>query len=350
MEVVNTLPAEVLVALAMNRKETARSMLVKLVKEDPSRLAVWLGLAVVLPREQAIQALRRALRLDPDNQLIIRNLHRLRDNPQPGFSLILSDFLSEEETSDADAPNLFGHEQPTQPLPKLPAVAEFGDEAATMPTAFHSLFSGAKVEDNPGPGLSSLLFSYPGLLLPEEMALVGAGGRPPGKATATLEMPKTAPPRPRSATLPEVVSPPPIAPHRPSVPAKTETLPRPPKEKSVLPGSPLSSPLSLPNLHPVGAASAPRRSPTRPLITPPGGIEPGASTIVSGAYNRPPAPVSKDGKSFQPTFPRLETGERPPLGMAPAPMFGFTSFGLVVLVLVIVVLVLVFLLLSGASA
>lgn len=342
MTSINSLPPGVLVALATGRKEIARNLLVKLVKEEPANLPGWLALAVTLPREHALQALRRALILEPENPVALRNLIRLSENHNPGFCLEFSD-IWEEQPEEAETPALFGNEVPTLSLriPKEPEEAAFGEELATMPVAFRSLVG---VSARPG----SLKIAQEPAVMPQKPVIVV---RPPtvekeeGRSSPARNI---APAQPLKKNAPEET-----APVRPEVgrgSSGVELLAR-----SALPAAPeQAEPPAAPSasnslivadgeeklVWPVGRRSrtaALTLAATKPDLT--SGETFRRSSNLGSADSGPSSPPPVRGQSSTP-MPRLYTGPRPNLGEAHRPAFGFTTFGFLVLLLIILVIIL----------
>lgn len=152
-------PGEVLSALTNGQKETARVSLLSLVRQAPDNAFGWLCLATTLPREQAIQAVRRAVLLEPDNGLAQRSLVRLLWNNEPGFSLEVTDLL--QPATEEEALAEFGQEQATMQLDPARLEARFGEELPTLPGAFLDLAKVASIlnetEALPAVSVSSLL-------------------------------------------------------------------------------------------------------------------------------------------------------------------------------------------------
>ncbi len=133
---VQTLP-QVRQALLDGRKDAARYALTHLVQQNPNDPEIWVYMAVVLPREQAIRALRRLLVLDPYSGPGLRGLELLRQNRGVAYELELRDLWQTEEPAQEDELEtaVFGREMATMQL----SLAKLGEEAPTMPEAFRVL-------------------------------------------------------------------------------------------------------------------------------------------------------------------------------------------------------------------
>ncbi len=68
-------------ALKAGQRTEARNWLAEAVQQDPRNEQAWLYLAGVLPRSQAIVALKRVLALNPDNQFAQRGLAAVQNKP-----------------------------------------------------------------------------------------------------------------------------------------------------------------------------------------------------------------------------------------------------------------------------
>ncbi len=299
---INELPSGVLIALATGHNEIARTMLTKLLKENQQISAIWLALSVTLPREQAIQALRRALAIEPGNAIALKNLMRVRETNDNDFKLSLSD-IWEQENPDEEAPLLFENEQPTLSLrpPRVEAVEEpreavFGEECNTLPVAFHSLLALKKSNESYVPA-----------------------AQPISPAITTTQ--PVAAPQPLLLSLAE-----PVPAELPPPPVPVANKPTPKTYKLV------------------ESEPQPRRThglEKLPMITgQPRDYSPATYTsngADSGSIlqyqNSVPVPLT-------PVMPKLNTGPRPHLGMIPEPLFGLTGFGLVIILALLALLAL----------
>lgn len=190
-----TLPLAV-AALAAGHKDKARPLLIKLLKEEPTNRQAWLYLAAALPRDQAVQALKRLLIVEPDNRIALRNLARLREHPDPNFCLDLSDVWWEEEPTDLDGSALFGHEQPTARFDKLKAGL-IGAEEYTLHGM--SSVSQARPRERTGPVVTA-----PPLSKPAGIAVRVSNGSPaaaPRPLPAVTEAALASPARPYSLKI-----------------------------------------------------------------------------------------------------------------------------------------------------
>lgn len=143
---ITTLPDEALIALASGQKRQAIELLTSLLKTEPANPELWLAMAVALPRQQSIQALRYVLLLDPPNPVARRNLERWNEYPQSEFALELRDIwkadeITPEVSEEAPALAAFGEEMPTQFLASSQGEARFGEETPTLPEAFRRLIA-----------------------------------------------------------------------------------------------------------------------------------------------------------------------------------------------------------------
>jgi hypothetical protein len=317
-----------LVALANGNKDTARAALSKVVTQEPRNVLGWLYLSATLPRDGAIQVLRRVLILEPDNPVALRNLERLRRTDiELDFFDVCRYMQDIDVEAEATLPSLLDNER-TVNIKQYTSVAEFGDETGTLPYAFFELLR-AQTAYRP-------TFSEPPVPVPTPAKVA------PEKTPTAVLTPPPARLDPawikRDETLaPEVVP-----------TAKPKPAPKAPPSYNELKLRPAAEPEKPPA--PVVRPTLSARH--RPLIQ--AAADAGAEGYVDALRASPnylPAQPRRLPQDYVPRapvkMPRLQDKPRYQLGESPAPVFGITGFGvLLLLATFIATLVIVFSLLS----
>ncbi len=375
MSIKTDLPPGVMLALATGRKDIARNSLIRAVKSEPANTFSWLCLAVTLPREQAIQALQRALVLEPDNEAALRNLLRLRHNSDPAFSLELSDIWQLEQVEE-DVPALFGNEEPTLNLHAPEREAAFGDETPTICDVSHPLsnFSTILKAVNQLPPLPADSSSKAPSRSPEPIeALKAPDPFPPLSAFVAPRSTAVATPITPTLKLTEPALKEPVKrsfnkwPFQPMIQVaeledqaqgrdylNTPSVQSPPKtaRSKIAPVAEMAFAAPIPLIEPGSRTPSSRRNgakparPLAPLISSEGLL---SSDERSDLILRSAGAADSGGSTFKPNqqprpnqvdMPRLYNGPRPTLGMSPRPVFGFTTFGLLIALLFILIVIL----------
>jgi hypothetical protein len=347
------LPASVMLALATGRKESARNALLKILKTKPDNAFGWLCLAVTLPREEAVQAVKRALIYEPDNTVALRNLTRLQQSRQADFMLELDD-IWQADLPEEEAPLLFSNETPTVNLRLNARLSAFGDDTPTICDVKRPLVSLASQ--------LKAISQLPPLPTTETQSPVRSKVKLP-------QSPETHPPTKTEAqppVKPKVKPPQPAETHPPTKPVKAASIeatkqaelvcaPLAPSERvKVAPEVKSKSLKVVEEKAAEGRRLSLLASWHGPMVK---HLENEAACVnghvpaliskpVAGLRLADAAPAQY--KSSQ-MMPRLYTGPRPPLGRAPEPLFGFTNFGLVVTLLVVFLLIFVVILLASGS-
>jgi hypothetical protein len=313
-----------LVALANGNKDTARAALSKVVAQEPRNVLGWLYLSATLPRDGAIQVLRRVLILEPDNPVALRNLERLRRTDiELDFFDVCRYMQDIDLEAEATLPSLLDNER-TVNIKQYTSVAEFGDETGTLPYAFYELLRAQQAYRPTFPTVSE----------------------PPAPAKVAPEKAPTAvlPPLPARLDQAWIKRDDPPAPEVKPTPA-----PKLPSSYNELKLRPTAEPEK-----PIGPASRPTLSTRhRPLIQA-AAADAGADGYVEALRASPnylPAQPRRLPQDYVPRapvkMPRLQDKPRYQLGDTPAPIFGITGFGvLLLLATFIATLIIVFSLLS----
>lgn len=280
---------EALAALAAGKKKVAQVILTSIIKEDARNALAWLYLAVTLPRDGAIQALRRVLILDPENAVAGRNLERLR---RTDMELEFTDLYPEPKITPyfEATPQLFDLEPPTINLREIQQAAEFGDETGTIPYAF-SFLARAVEESVYRPNVNVTLAD---LFSKKEMELFQINSSMPQNIPVHPALPPVAPPPPPKTIPPAALD----------------------FNRSPFPVAPM----------PLAVAGPPK-----PVIKEQSLVRPTAA-LPQPTFRAVPRAIPETLTRPLPGMPRLEERPRYMLGTTPRPMFGFTGFGIIILV------------------